>query len=175
MAATHVLGVPLLAVGEALALGGGGLCCCQRNRHFLLHQNQPRAWVPPKCGSSRGARGLGWGCPFPRTLDTPEGSSLCHPEPSVGLSGPPGLSGILSLQGASRSGHLPPRKSARPRNPRTTELLPAHGSSRPRYQGALCCPGVQPSSLLSLSLSLPLREPLGQHPARAHPLPCCHV
>lgn len=149
----------------------GALSCCQGTRHFLLCQNQPRSWVPPKCGSSGDAWGVGWGCPFPRTLDTPEGPSPCHPEPSVGLPGPPGLSGthpsgaIPEWTPSSKEAHQTPKLQDHRAPSCSWESTPPVPGSTPGYSHP------PPLPLLFSLLERPLRTTpcLGPPPSL---LPC---
>ena len=100
--------------------------------------------------------------PFPRTLDTPEGSSPYHPEPRVGLLGPPsGPFWEPHTSGVSPSGHLPPGKTSGSLNCRTTKLTPAPGS--------LALLGYSHLLPLFPCLSLPRGTP-GDDTCLAHPL-----
>lgn len=116
--------------GRALALGRGGAVPLPGNSPFPLRGESAQSLGSTAIRVFAGAWGVGWGCPFPRTLDTPD------------LPGPPDLSGILTLGGGIPE-WTPPRKEAQ-----QIPKLQDHGAPSCSWELTALVPG---SPLLSPS------------------------
>lgn len=148
--------------GGSLSTGQGGACAVAREIAVSSYARiSPEPGFHPNAALSGVQGGWGGAAPFRGPWTHQKGPCSVILSPVLGCRALLAFLGSSAFRGHPTVDTSPKGKTARPRNPRTTELLPAHGSSRPRYQGALCRSEVQASSLLSLSLSLPLREPLG--------------